>query len=304
MDKPALQQVDSGLKRALITYSTARLLHGAVSVLQGTQVNASPAGVGTTLTPGQILMPAAEMLKQFSDLMLLVCVSFGIQKLLITMGDYKALSIALSVTAIGWTLHGLWQKRPPAWLTKMFIVLLMVRFAIPLTVLGTDVLFQAFMAHEYTSSQTAISSVTTAQNPPTSAAPVTPGLLGKIKSWMGQPITNAIGHYEEIKSAVERAVRAHGDADRDFCASDAGDTAVAALGLVRTCKNWLSTSQTAGCHAPSGLMDTPFPTGLPLTGRHAQRMICYSAEIRLESEFFCHLARQRNQDMRKQLPNQ
>ena len=112
---------------------------------------------------------------------------------------------SLSVTAIGWTLHGLWQKRPPAWLTKMFIVQLMVRFAIPMTVLGTDMLFQAFMCHEYISSQAAISSVTTAQNPPTSAAPVTPGLLGKIKSWMGQPITNAIGHYEEIKSAVERA---------------------------------------------------------------------------------------------------
>ena len=205
MDKPALQQVDSGLKRALVTYSTARLLHGAVSVLQGTQVNASPAGVGATLTPGQVLVPAAEMLKQFSDLMLLVCVSFGIQKLMITMGGFQALSITLSVTAIGWTLHGLWQKRPPAWLTKMFIVLLMVRFAIPLTVLGTDVLFQTFMAHEYTSSQAAISSVTTAQNPPASPAAVTPGFLGKIKSWMDQPITNAIGHYEEIKSAVERA---------------------------------------------------------------------------------------------------
>lgn len=209
MDKPALQQVDSGLKRALVTYSTARLLHGAVSVLQGTQVNASPAGVGATLTPGQILVPAAEMLKQFSDLMLLVCVSFGIQKLMITMGGYEALSIALSialsVTAIGWTLHGLWQKRPPAWLTKMFIILLMVRFAIPLTVLGTDMLFQTFMAHEYTSSQAAISSVTTAQNPPASAAAVAPGLLGKIKSWMAQPVTNTIGHYEEIKSAVERA---------------------------------------------------------------------------------------------------
>lgn len=210
LDKPALQQVDSGLKRALVTYSTARLLHGAVSVLQGTQVNASPAGVGATLTPGQILVPAAEMLKQFSDLMLLVCVSFGIQKLMITMGGFEALSIALSVTAVGWTLHYLWQKRPPAWLTKMFIVLLMVRFAIPLTVLGTDVLFQAFMAHEYQSSQAAISSVSTEKTPPASAsaspAAVTPGLLGKIKSWMGQPMTNAIGHYEEIKTAVERAV--------------------------------------------------------------------------------------------------
>lgn len=208
MDGPAMQQVDAGLNRALVTYGTARLLHGAVSVLQGTQVNAAPAGVGATLTPGQILVPAAEMLRQFSDLMLLVCVSFGIQKLMITMGGFGAISLALTVAAIGWTLHYVWQRRPPAWLTKMFIILLMVRFAIPLTVLGSDVLFQTFMAKDYKASQDAISSVSAepvTQTPPTLSDAGKPGLLGKLKTWIGQPITNAISHYEEIKSAVERA---------------------------------------------------------------------------------------------------
>lgn len=209
MDETAMQQVDAGLKRALVTYGTARLLHGAVSMVQGTQVNAAPAGLGATFTPGQMLAPAAEMLKQFSDLMLLVCVSFSIQKLMITMGGHGAISLALTVTAIGWTLHYFWQRQSPAWLTKMFIILLMVRFAIPLTVLGTDLLFQAFMHKEYEVSQEVISSMSASpmtQTSPTSANTGSSGIFGKLKDIMGRPIAYAVNHYEEIKSAVERAV--------------------------------------------------------------------------------------------------
>jgi hypothetical protein len=75
LDGPAQQQVDDGLQRALVTYGSARVLHALVSVVQGTEISASPAGVGATFTPGQALAPAAEMLKQFSDLMLFVCVA-------------------------------------------------------------------------------------------------------------------------------------------------------------------------------------------------------------------------------------
>ena len=68
MDVLSTGQTDAGLKRALVTYGTARLLHGAVSALQGTQIDAAPAGIGLTFSPGQILAPVAEMLKQFADL--------------------------------------------------------------------------------------------------------------------------------------------------------------------------------------------------------------------------------------------
>lgn len=206
MDGPAIQRVDAGLKRALITYGTARVVHGFVSVAQGTQIDIAPAGMGTTLTPGQILAPAAEMLKQFSDLMLLVCVSFAIQKLMITVGGFSAISLALTVIAIGWTLQFMRHRLPPAWLTKMFIVLLFVRFAIPLTVLGSDALFQTFMANEYNVSQEMISSMaseTDTQTLPMSKSIAKPGLLGKLKSWIGQKTTEAVDHYHDLKSVLE-----------------------------------------------------------------------------------------------------
>jgi heme A synthase len=46
LDDPAKQRVDDGLQRALVTYGSARVLHAVVSVVQGTEISATPAGVG------------------------------------------------------------------------------------------------------------------------------------------------------------------------------------------------------------------------------------------------------------------
>ena len=46
IDAPARAQVNDGLKRALTTFAAARALGAVVSVAQGTQVDATPGGVG------------------------------------------------------------------------------------------------------------------------------------------------------------------------------------------------------------------------------------------------------------------
>lgn len=210
MDAPATAQVDSGLKRALATYATARLLHGAVSVLQGTQVDAAPAGIGATFSPGQILAPAAEILKQFSDAMLLVCVSFGIQKLLITIGGAWVISLGLTLAGVGWVYQMMRQRASPNWLTKTLIVLILVRFAIPLTVIGSDYLFQAYMNDDYQSSHQALTSASgdavNSASPPANAATTTnpPTTWEKMKQWFQSPSTQIAAHYGEMKAAVNQ----------------------------------------------------------------------------------------------------
>ena len=210
MDAPATAQVDSGLKRALATYATARLLHGAVSVLQGTQVDAAPAGVGATFTPGQILAPAAEILRQFSDVMLLICVSFGIQKLLITMGGAWAISLCLTLAAIGWAYQLMRQRAAPNWLSKILIVLILVRFAVPLTVIGSDYLFEAYMNNDYQSSQQALTSASagaatfTSPETPESSTQSPPSSWDNFKNWFKSPTTTVVSRYEGVKEAVNQ----------------------------------------------------------------------------------------------------
>ena len=52
-DATAQQYVDRGLKRALVTFATARTINAALSVAQGTSRAIEPLGVGVELSVGQ-----------------------------------------------------------------------------------------------------------------------------------------------------------------------------------------------------------------------------------------------------------
>ncbi len=204
LDIPATSQVDAGLKRALISFATARALHGVLSVVQGTQFSAQPLGVGVSLTPGQLLAPVNDLVKNFSDFMLMASVAFGVMKAAIAIGAYWPVSLALTAAAAGWAWLYLRRQPSPVWLSRILIVLLMVRFAIPVAVLGTDVLWQKFLAADYTATQQAIdgASIQTGRlNPP--PPPESTALLDRMKEWVTKT-TDFKARFEEIRLAAER----------------------------------------------------------------------------------------------------
>jgi hypothetical protein len=206
MDAPATAQVDAGLKRALISFATARALHGVLSVVQGTQFSAQPLGVGVTLTPGQLLAPVNDLVKHFSDLMLAASVAFGVQKAIIAIGSYWLISVAFTVVAVAWGFIYLSQRRVLPWLSKLLVVLLMVRFAVPVVVIGTDVIWQKFLSADYVATQSAIDSASgQAQKlgPPVVAGAESSSLLERAKQWVSG-VTDVKARFDEIKLAAER----------------------------------------------------------------------------------------------------
>ena len=148
-DEKANEQVDSGLKRAVATYATARLLNAAISVLQGTEVSLAPIGVGMTLTPGQALDPVNDLVEQFSKLMLVATVAFGVQKVLLVVGASWMISLTLTVVATLWGFLYLRGLTVPRLLARLLLILLMARFALPVSVIGTEAIFQRFLLPEY-----------------------------------------------------------------------------------------------------------------------------------------------------------
>lgn len=102
MDAPAARQVDAGLKRALVSFASARALHGVLSVVQGTQFSAQPLRVGVSLTPRQLLAPVNGLVKSFADFMLVASVAFGIMKVSLAMGGFWLVSAALTLTGMAW----------------------------------------------------------------------------------------------------------------------------------------------------------------------------------------------------------
>jgi hypothetical protein len=208
MDAPAMQQVDAGLKRALVSFATARALNAVISVAQGTQASIQPMGVGVTLTPGQVLDPINDLVEKFSNLMLAASVVFGIQKVLISIGSYWPLSLALTVVALGWAWCYFRPPQPPALLSRLLVIFLMLRFAIPLVTIGTDLLWQKYLAADYAASQTSISSVSgqvDELNPSISSIPEDQGVMEKMKGWLSKN-TDVKVHFQNLKAAAEQAI--------------------------------------------------------------------------------------------------
>ena len=205
MDAPATAHVDAGLKRALVSFATARALHGVLSVVQGTQFSAQPLGVGVTLTPGQLLAPVNDLVKHFSDLMLAASVAFGVQKAIIAIGSYWLISAVLTVVAAAWGFVYFRQRRVLPWLSKVLVVLLMLRFAVPVVVIGTDVIWQKFLAADYVATQGAIDSASgQAQKlgPPVVVGPES-SLLERARQWVSG-VTDVKARFDDIKLAAER----------------------------------------------------------------------------------------------------
>ncbi len=208
LDATANRQIDAGLKRALLTFATARALNAVISVVQGTEVAIEPAGVGVVLTPGQVLDPVNDLVEQFSNLMLMASVSFGVQKVLISIGAHWVVSLLLSIAALVWALFHLRRQPAPAWLSRLLVILLMTRFAIPVVTIGADGLFRTFMAADYQSSQQVID--TASGNLAKADAPValpkeSPGMLEKFKGWWPQS-GDLSSRYEHLKQVAERAI--------------------------------------------------------------------------------------------------
>jgi hypothetical protein len=207
IDSRAGQSVDAGLKRALVSFATARALNAVISVAQGTEIAVQPAGVGIIFSPGQILDPVNDLVEQFSHLMLSASIAFGIEKVLLSIGGHGLVSLALSLVALGWIALYLRRKPVPAWLGRFLMILLMARFALPLVVIGSDFLFQHFMQSDYQISQQGIDTVSgqlETLNPPAPATPNEAGLLEKLKGWASQP-SDLKTRYHQLKQAAEQA---------------------------------------------------------------------------------------------------
>lgn len=151
----ASAQVDAGLKRAVISFASARTLNAVISVIQGTEFSVEPIGVGVTFTPGQILDPINDLVEQFSTMMLIASVAFGVQKVLLAVGAHMAISSAVTGVAILWAIL-YYQQKAPQWLSRLLVVLLMMRFAVPIVTVGSDWVFQRFLLEDYDRNQVAL----------------------------------------------------------------------------------------------------------------------------------------------------
>jgi hypothetical protein len=210
IDQPATERIEASLKRTLISFATARALNAAVSVVEGTQFSAQPLGFGVTLTPGQLLAPVNNLVKHFADLMLVATVVLAVERLLMGIGSFWVISLALSVIALAWGAANL--RRIPTtryrWLASTLVVLTMVRFAVPVVVLVCDLLWQQFLAPQYVVSQGVIESASgkaVQLGPSVSPSQDKGSVLDRMQSWVSKS-TDIRARFEDLRLVAESAI--------------------------------------------------------------------------------------------------
>lgn len=152
LDRSAESNYQNAFKRALVTFALARTLNGVISVAQGTELALQPGGVGITLTPGEILDPLNDLVERFSWVMLAASTSLGAQHVLLNISHWWGLRLLVVMMAgilvlMHLTGRGRAQLRPV--LTQVFLVVLFLRFAVPLVMLANDAIYTVFLHPEY-----------------------------------------------------------------------------------------------------------------------------------------------------------
>jgi hypothetical protein len=153
MDQRAAEDYEQLFQRAFVTFALARTINGVISVVQGTEVALQPAGVGVTLTPGEILDPVNDLVERFSWIMMGATISLGVQNVLLDVSAWWIIQGLVAALA-AWLLIRLWYPGQGSQFNRIlfrrvFLLLLFIRFAVPVMLIANDLLYQEFLEQRF-----------------------------------------------------------------------------------------------------------------------------------------------------------
>ena len=160
LDDASQSVAEESLKRALVTFAAARTLNGVISAAQGTEVALEPGGVGVVLSVGEALDPINDLVERFSSVMLVAASSLGLQNILLGISRWWGVNAVLALLgAVAIVVFWFRASSGPdhgGVAFRLFLIVLFVRFAVPLLVLGTNTISEAFLAEELDQSTAAL----------------------------------------------------------------------------------------------------------------------------------------------------
>ncbi len=152
-DKKGSKYLNETIERAVYTFAIVRGINGIISVIQGTNVAVSPAGVGVQISVGEVLDPVNDLVEHFSWIMLMSCISLGIQKILMEIGMWLGFKILLSFSML-MLFVGLWMPQISGWDLKIWaykltLISLVIRFCIPAVSVVGENTYHLFLKKQY-----------------------------------------------------------------------------------------------------------------------------------------------------------
>lgn len=153
LDHYGYQYTDEALKRSLIAFGIARGLNGLISVAQEAEIAMQPAGIGLTVSPGEILDPVNDLIERFSVVMLVSASAIGIQKLLLAISAWQyfngfVIIFWLSLASYYFFAYRTQRHINPS-IVKFALFLIAIRFATPIMALSSEAIYHVFLQQNY-----------------------------------------------------------------------------------------------------------------------------------------------------------
>ena len=133
IDAAANQYLSDALSSHLLVYASARTINAIISVIASIEVSLN-FGAGVALQPGEALDPLNDLIERFSGFVLYGLAALGLQQVVLVAAGSVAAKVLTSCAVIGALTAYLWRSPLPAWLLRLLLLLMLVRFVFVLQV--------------------------------------------------------------------------------------------------------------------------------------------------------------------------
>jgi len=187
-DRAAAGELDAAFKRSFATFAIARSLNGAISLLQDADISLSPAGVGLTISPGELLDPLNDLLEQFSTLAFAALTALGIQKFALHLSSSLLLNAVLTIAVAFWLAARHWPPMSAAGgaAARALVFAVALRFLVPGFALATAAVDHSLLTPQFEAARASLalsSAAARAEADPEPAPEVTGGLGERLSRW-------------------------------------------------------------------------------------------------------------------------
>ena len=149
LDAQAKSLIDKAFTQAIIVFGSAKALNAVISLAQGTELDLPL----VTVAIGQVLDPINDLVEQFSLIMLASMVSLGIQKILMGFVTNGWFNLLLAVNLLVLNLWLFVRFKNDENFRRLFfkitIVLVFLRFAVPLMGYVNEIAYEHFVKSQY-----------------------------------------------------------------------------------------------------------------------------------------------------------
>ena len=211
LDRTAAGELDAAFKRSFATFAIARSLNGAISLLQDADVSVSPAGVGVTVSPGELLDPLNDLLEQFSTLAFAALTALGIQKFALHLSSSLLLNGLLTISVVIWLAVRHWQpgRSAQSISTRALVLMIGLRFLVPGFALATALVDHTLLTPEFDRARAALQLSTDAAEAAAAPMPESQetGVGAQLSRWWeaASSSLNVRERVTRIKTVVENA---------------------------------------------------------------------------------------------------